>query len=54
MWIFDIFGRKQNEIIIPKGQNQTRVDVSAYPSGVYIVVLKDDSGIVSRGKFVKR
>jgi hypothetical protein len=53
IFIYDLYGRKQDEIIIPKGQEQTSIDVSDYPSGVFIVVLKDVSGIVSRGKFVK-
>lgn len=52
--IYDLFGRKQDEVVIPKGQNQTRIDISSYPSGVYIGVLKDETGIVAKGKFVKR
>jgi hypothetical protein len=52
--IYDLYGRKQDEIIIPPGQEQTRIDVSSYPSGVYIAVLKNSSGIVARGKFVKK
>ncbi len=53
IFIYDLYGRKRDEIIIPKGQNQTRVDVSAYPVGVYIAVLKDEKGVVARGKFIK-
>jgi hypothetical protein len=51
--IYDIFGRKQDEIIIPKGQEQVRVDVSGYPAGVYMAVLNDETGVVAREKFVK-
>ena len=29
-------------------------DVSGFPSGVYIAVMKDEKGDVARGKFVKR
>jgi hypothetical protein len=54
IFIYDLYGRKQDEVIIPKGQEQMHVDVSDYPCGVYIVVLKDENGIVARGKFVKR
>jgi len=54
VFIYDLFGRLQDEIIITKGQNETKLDISAYPPGVYIAVLKDDKGLVSRGKFVKR
>jgi len=53
IFIYDLFGRKQDEIIIPKGQNETKLDISAYPPGVYIAVLKNEKGLVSRGKFVK-
>jgi hypothetical protein len=52
--IFNIYGRKQDEIIIPPGQEQITLDVSRYPSGVYIAVLKDENRVVARGKFVKR
>ncbi len=53
VFIYDIYGRKQDEIIISKGQEQTRIDVLSYPDGVYIVVLKDQNKVVARGKFVK-
>ncbi len=51
--IYDLFGRKLDEIIIPKGQEQTRIDISTYPAGVYLAVLKSGDGVVARGKFVK-
>jgi hypothetical protein len=54
IFIYDLYGRKQDEINIPDGQSQTKVDASAYPPGVYIAVLKDEKGVVARGKFVKR
>jgi len=53
MFIYDLYGRKQDEIIIPKGQEQIRIDVSGYPAGVYMAILKDDKEVVARGKFVK-
>jgi len=34
IFIYDLYGRKQDEIIIPKGHEQIRVDVSGYPAGV--------------------
>jgi len=52
--IYDLYGRKQDEIIIPKGQEQIRIDVSGYPAGVYMAVLKSGDGVVARGKVVKR
>jgi hypothetical protein len=54
MFIYDLYGRKQVEIIIPPGQEQIRIDISAYPAGVYMAVLNDETGVVARGKFVKR
>ncbi len=54
IFIYDLYGRKQDELIIPKDQSQTRVDVSNYPSGVFIVVLNSVNGNLMRGKFVKR
>jgi hypothetical protein len=53
MFIYDLYGRKQVEIIIPPGQEQIRIDISAYPAGVYMAVLNDETGVVARGKFVK-
>ena len=50
--IFDILGRKQDEIIIPKGQSKIRIDVSDYPSGIFVAVLKNEKSIIGRGKFV--
>ncbi len=51
--IYDLFGRKQDEIIVPRGQEQIGVDVSSYPAGVYVAVMKSGDGVVGRGKFVK-
>jgi len=51
--IYDLFGRKQDEIIIPPDQEQTRIDISSYPAGVYVAVLKSGDAAVARGKFVK-
>lgn len=52
--IYDLFGHRIDQIIIPKNQNQVNIDVSAIPSGVYIAVLKSETGILARRKFVKR
>jgi hypothetical protein len=53
VFIYDLFGRKQDEILIPKSQYQVRLDISDYPAGVYVAVMKDEKGVVARGKFVK-
>ncbi len=54
IFIYDMFGRKQDEVPIPKGQKLTHIDISDYPAGIYIVVLKSVQGILGRSKFVKR
>jgi hypothetical protein len=52
--IYDMFGKKQDEMRIPKGQKEIQIDVSAYPAGIYFAVLKNEKGIVGRRKFVVR
>ncbi len=51
LFIYDIFGRTIDEIIIPPGQKESRVNVSGYPEGIYIAVLRNDTGIIAREKF---
>jgi hypothetical protein len=41
-----------DEIIVPSGQEESQVDVSGYPDGVYIAVLKNKEKILGREKFV--
>jgi hypothetical protein len=50
--IYDIWGRKMDEIIIPKGQELTMLDVSSYPVGIYIAVLKSEKKILEWKKFI--
>ncbi len=50
--IYDLFGRKIEEITIPKGQDQIQINISSYPQGIYIAVLRDSKGIIARKKFV--
>jgi len=52
--IYDLFGHKQDEINVPNGQQETSINISSYPPGVYVAVLKNNQGIVARGKFIKR
>lgn len=52
--IYDLFGHKQDEIEVPKGQQETWISISNYAPGIYVAVLKNDQGILVRGKFVKR
>ena len=48
----DVFGIKLEEIQILQGQNQIQTNVSSYPPGIYIVVLKNAKSILARKKFV--
>lgn len=50
--IYDLFGRKQDEVIVPGNQSKIRIDVSNCPSGIYVAILKDEKRIVGRGQFV--
>ena len=52
MFIYDMFGRKVEEIIVPEGQQEITFDVSDYFQGIYIAVLKSQKGILGRRKFV--
>jgi hypothetical protein len=54
MLIFDLYGRLQDEILIPKGEKEFRMDISDYPPGLYQVISKNEHGFVSKGKFVKQ
>ena len=45
--------KNKREIFIPPGKEQTRIDISSYPAGVYVAVLKSGDAAVARGKFVK-
>ncbi|MEN8249871.1 MAG: T9SS type A sorting domain-containing protein [Bacteroidota bacterium] len=50
--IFDIFGRKQDVIAVPKGERNTRIDISKYPSGVYVAIVMNGHKRIGQGKFV--
>lgn len=52
IFIYDLYGRKQDEVIVPAGQERIRVDVSSYPAGIYIAVLRDKKRVFGRGKLV--
>ena len=52
IFILDMFGRKQEEIQIPKEQKEIQIDVSDYPQGIYIAVLRSEREMLDRKKFV--
>jgi hypothetical protein len=50
IFIYDLYGREMAEVAT---QNElTTVDVSDYPAGVYVAVVRDQNGNSSKGKFV--
>jgi len=54
MLIYDIFGRKQDEVIIPKRKTKIQINISSYPAGIYVATLKSEREILDRKKFVVR
>ncbi len=50
--IYDIFGRKLEEVAMGSGQQQAQINVSGYPNGVYAVILRSSGQIIGRKKFV--
>jgi len=52
--IYDIYGVRLQELQIPKGHQVIQIDISSYPAGIYIAVLKSEREILGRKKFVVR
>ena len=50
--IYDMFGRQQEEIQIPADQGQVSIDVSDFLPGIYIIILRNENGMLRRRKFV--
>jgi len=50
--IWDLFGRRVEEIKIPEGQKRFHINISACPAGIYVVVLKSDGMVLGRRKFI--
>ncbi len=50
--VYNLYGLKQDEVVVPKGQKEIQIDVSDYPAGVYVAVLKSERDILDRKKFV--
>ena len=50
--IFDVFGRKILSQAIPRNQDRLRLDISSFPAGLYIAIVKSGSSVAARGKFV--
>ena len=52
LMIYDMFGREVDVFNIPDGQNEFRVNIEDYPSGVYLAVLREGHVEVSNTKFI--
>jgi hypothetical protein len=52
--IWDLYGRKADEVYVPSGQTETVLDISSYPPGLYSIVSSKGGSLIGRGKFIKR
>jgi len=52
--VFDLYGCLIEEMEIPKGQNSTRLYVSDWNKGVYLIRVKDNNVVVGSGKVIVR
>jgi len=50
IFIYDMFGKKMEDISTQ--QELTKLDVSDYPAGVYVAIIRDQDGISSKAKFI--
>ena len=50
--IYDIFGRKVEEVTLSAGQDEMRLDVSGYSPGIYFVVIRNKTGMIDSAKFL--
>ncbi|MFU8845029.1 MAG: T9SS type A sorting domain-containing protein, partial [Bacteroidales bacterium] len=49
---FNLLGMQQHQTTILRGQQQASANVSAWPPGMYVVVVYSEGRPVGRGKFV--
>ena len=54
MIFHDMYGRKQEEIKIPKYSEQVQVDVSNFSPGLFLGILRNEEKIIGNCKFVVR
>ncbi len=50
--IYDVYGRKIEEVLVPERQQKIQINVSDYPEGIYIAVLRNAQAIISSSKFI--
>jgi len=52
LMIYDMFGRKVEEVVVPEGHDNVRMVLSDNPNGIYYAVLYSNKHIAGRKKFV--
>ena len=52
IYVYNSFGILVKKIRIPDRQNQHTIDISSFPSGIYIAVLRNERKIMAKGKFI--
>lgn len=52
LFIYDMFGRLMHETVVFSDLDESRVDISAYPDGIYVAVLRNEGKILEWEKFV--
>ena len=52
IYIYDMYGKKMDEVYLPKNQKEIQIDVSYYPPGIYIAVIQSENHIIARQKFL--
>ncbi len=52
--IWDLYGRKADEVKVPPGTLGVEIDISSYAPGLYTAVSSSPGKIIGKGKFVKR
>ena len=52
--IYDLYGRKVEETVIPPGTTTMQLSVSGWSSGLYTAIASHNGKISGRGKFVVR
>jgi len=52
MQVFDLYGRKVEEIEIRKGENEVEIRTTGWPKGLYLVRLVSEGSLLGNGKVV--
>ncbi|MEI7897182.1 MAG: T9SS type A sorting domain-containing protein [bacterium] len=50
--LVDLFGNKVKEVLIPSVETSIRIDISAIPDGLYLVIARSGNQIIARSKLL--